>query len=320
VRQALPLPCAALAALSANEGPPPEQTHAITPIGDEPCKISARIGEGAVTTYTIAPIPKGPCQPDRVLLFMPIARPRPSHLAPTLLLAGLSLPALFAQAPAFDVASIKRSQSLEGASTERATRGRFIARNVTIAELIQFAFGVRDFQVSGGPGWLRVDRFDIVATTGTSIDLNDKLLEPYLQSLLLARARFRYHKETREMQAYSLAVAKNGPRMTVSAHKEEDSTHEISHEPGKTVVTASNAGMADLVAILNRELRRTVIDNTSIDGQFDLRLEWSPDSSPDSAAPSLFTALQEQLGLKLASANGPVEIIVIDNIERPSEN
>lgn len=232
----------------------------------------------------------------------------------------LSLVALSAQTQTFDVISVKPNKSLGETSTERTTRGRFTATNVTIGELIQFAFGVREFQVSGGPGWLHTDRFDVLATTGTPIDLDDRLVEPYLRSLLAERAGFRYHTEMRQMQTYSLSVAKDGPRLTASAHAGEDSTHEITHGPGKTMAVATAATMADLAGILNRELGRTVIDNTSLKGQFDLRLEWSPESSPDSNAPSLVTALGKQLGLRLESSKAPVEIIVIDEIGKPSGN
>ena len=121
---------------------------------------------------------------------------------PGLVLCGLSLVALYAQTQTFDVVSVKLNRSLGETSIERTTRGRFTATNVTIGELIQFAFGVREFQVSGGPGWLHTDRFDVLATTGSPIDLDDKLVEPYLRSLLAERAGFRYHTEMREMQTY----------------------------------------------------------------------------------------------------------------------
>lgn len=251
---------------------------------------------------------------------MPHTSPLFSVIAPALILTAAALHPLFAQSPSFEVASIRRNNSVSGTSTERATRGRFIATNATIAELIQFAFGIRDFQVSGGPGWIRDERYDVVATTGTEIDLTDKLLEPYLRSLLADRARFRYHSESKEMQLYSLTVSKSGPKIRAHTGEEEPSTHEVSHGPGKTGMTAINSTMADLARILNRELNRTVVDNTGLKGGYDLTLEWAPNPSSDSADASLFTALQEQLGLKLESTKGPVEIIVIDSIERPSEN
>jgi uncharacterized protein (TIGR03435 family) len=220
----------------------------------------------------------------------------------------------------FEVASIKPNSSGGSTSTENVAPGRFTASNVTLGELIQFAFGIRDFQISGGLGWLRDDRYNVVATTQTPVELTDALLEPYLLSLLVDRCRFRYHRESKELQAYSLVVLKNGPRLTVHTGETVPSTHEISHGPGKTFISATNATMANLANLLNRELSRTVIDNTGLKEGYDIRLGWSPNPTAESTDPSLFTALQEQLGLKLESTKGPVDFIVIDNVERPSQN
>jgi uncharacterized protein (TIGR03435 family) len=185
--------------------------------------------------------------------------------------------------------------------------------------MIQYAFGVREFQIAGGPGWLTTDRFDIVATTATPGSLNLNELEPYLQSLLADRFRFRYHRETRELQVYSLVVARGGPKL--AAHSGEGEPSMSGHDgSGKISKSATNATMARPANTLGGELDRTVIDNTGLKGGYDFKLEWAPNPAADSVEPSLFTALQDQLGLKLESTKGPVEIIVIDSIEKPSEN
>jgi uncharacterized protein (TIGR03435 family) len=226
---------------------------------------------------------------------------------------------LRAQSPSFEVASVKPNNSGSGSSSESTVPGRLTATNITISSLIQSAFGLKDFQIAGAPGWLRDDKYDIAAKTGTTKDLNEKELRPYLQALLADRFRFRYHRETREMQVYSLVIAKGGVKM--KPHEGGgDSTTNVSSGSGRSSMNSTNAAMAHLADLLGGRLDRVVIDNTGLPGVYDLKLEWAPNPSPESTDPSLFTALQEQLGLKLESTKGSVEIIVIDNIERPSEN
>ncbi len=234
----------------------------------------------------------------------------------TLLLAAL--PAL-AQPLSFEVASIKVNNSGSGQNSERTSPGRVTAVNTDISSLIQQAFGIKEFQISGAPGWIVGDKYDLDATTGTSKDLSDTELEPYFESLLAERFHLKYHRETKEMQVYALGVAKTGAKLTAHAGG-GDSSNGIDNGPAKTSMTSTNVSMKGFAGTLGRRLDRMVIDNTGLTGGYDLTLEWTPNPSADSAEPSLFTALQEQLGLKLESTKAPVEIIVIDNIERPSEN
>ena len=226
---------------------------------------------------------------------------------------------LLAQSPSFDVASIKPNISGSGTTTADAKPGRVICTNFTTAMLFESAFGIKDFQISGAPGWLGSDRFDINATTGTSRDLDDKELQPYFQALLAERFHLRFHRETKELQVYSLVVAKTGAKLTAHAG-EGDSDTNVSNSPGKSSITAASVSMEHLANILGGRLDRVVIDNTGLKGSYDIKLHWSPDPSADSGEPSLFTALQEQLGLRLETTKGPVEIIVIDNLEKPTEN
>jgi len=234
---------------------------------------------------------------------------------------SLSLLALcaLAQSPSFEVASIKVNNSGSGETSERTTPGRVTAVNINISSLMQQAFGIKEFQISGAPAWVVGDRYDFNATTGTSKDLSDTELEPYFESLLAERFQLKYHRETKEMQVYALGVAKTGARLTAHAGG-GDSSNGISNGQGKTSLKSTNVSMKAFAGTLGRRLDRMIIDDTGLAGGYDLTLEWAPNPSPDSNEPSLFTALQEQLGLKLESTKAPVEIIVIDNIERPSEN
>jgi uncharacterized protein (TIGR03435 family) len=222
-------------------------------------------------------------------------------------------------AQSFDVVSVKRNNSGSGGSSERTNPGHVMADNITATSMIEQAFGVRAFQISGGPGWMTTDGFDVNATTGTTKDLDDIELQPYWESLLIGRFGMKYHRESKEMQVYSLTIAKSGAKLIEHRGGNGTSTH-ISNGKDRVSITSSGISMANFAALLGRRLDRMVIDKTGLSGNYDIAVEWAPEASTDTGAASIFTALQNQLGLKLESGKAPVEIIVIDNLERPSEN
>ena len=228
---------------------------------------------------------------------------------------------LFAQAPvrpSFEAVSIKPNNLSGNEVHEHNSPGRLNAR-MSARHLIQQAFGIKDFQILGGPAWLGNSNYDFIASTGAPTELNDWKIQPYLQSLLADRFQFKYHRDTKESPVYFLVAAKTGPKLT--KHTGAGGTG-MDENGGKDKVTmsATNLTMAGLASWLAREMDRPVIDHSGIDGDFDLKLEWSPEQISDTSGPSIFTALQEQLGLRLESGKGPVEMIVIDSIEKPSEN
>jgi uncharacterized protein (TIGR03435 family) len=191
--------------------------------------------------------------------------------------------------------------------------------NDTLKQLICVASEVRDFQVEGGPRWLDSDRYDIVATTGRDEDITDRrLLRPLLQVLLADRFKLKVHRETKETAIYSLVVAKNGPKLT--KHKGGDGGGDSFTDASTGNIRATNVTMMALANSLSHVIGRPVIDNTRLGGTFDYKLVWGPAERTDSAAPSIYTAMQEQLGLRLKSAEGPVEMLVIDSAEKASEN
>lgn len=232
--------------------------------------------------------------------------------------------------PKFEVASIKPADpNVNGFRIQTAPGGRFMASGVTAKFLIQQAYGVRDFQVVGGPGWMDTARFEISAKAedGTENDRDGNSLR--LRALLADRFQLRFTRETREMPIYHLVVAKSGPKMTVSATGAEARSMSM----GRGRLNVKGAGTAMLAVQLSQTLGRTVLDQTGLAANFyDFKLEWSPEGQPlgpkdgdapppnESTGPTLFTALQEQLGLKLESAKGPVEVLVIERIEKPTEN
>jgi uncharacterized protein (TIGR03435 family) len=281
-------------------------------------------------------------------------------------LALISSAAAFAQQaaqPQFEVASIKPSDPNERRFMFRMMPGGGIdLHGVTLKALVQQAYDVRDFQVSGGPGWIGADRYDIIAkaenASGEAPDprqLSEQQRKTFqeqtrlrLQALLADRFQLKIHRETKELPVYALAVAKNGPKLKENTGASEGLGKGMMRmSPGQ--LTGQQVGMPFLVQSIAQMLGRTVLDQTGLKGTYDFELTFAPEPGrggvfggpgdgapppppgagpglikepppPDPNGPTIFTALQEQLGLKLESQKGPVDIIVIDHVEKPSEN
>ena len=279
---------------------------------------------------------------------------------------GAAAPQSGATAPqSFEVASIKPSAG-DGRQVGIGVLpgGRYRATGVTARMLIQQAYDIRDFQISGGPGWLASDRYDINAKAETP-NLTRDTIKVLLQSLLAERFNLVVHRETKELPIYALVVGKDGPKLhksEIQPDLQNSGTPPKAPQPddpgplartvqgsgtppkgtmmrmGRGQLSAQMSPLAGLAAQLAASLGRPVVDKTGLTGYFDFNLEWTPDetqgsgmlfgekppldSAPPvgSSGPSIFTALQEQLGLKLESQKGPVEVLVIDRIEKPTEN
>jgi len=225
-------------------------------------------------------------------------------------------------APAFEVASIKPApaQAPGRVSTRMSSdAGRLTYTNVSLSDVIAQAYHVQHDQISG-PLWLGTERFDIAAKipAGAAADQIPQML----QALLADRFRLELHRETKVLTVLKLAVAKSGLKLQKA---ESSGGLSIGLNPGRTRVSG-RLSMPQLADILSRRLGRPVLDQTHLAGAYVIALEWAPDSTGEPApvdAPgaSLFSAMQEQLGLKLAPAKGPVEILVIDRADKvPSEN
>ena len=250
-------------------------------------------------------------------------------------------PDVTAQPPAFEVASIKPNKSGSGSSHSGFDDDRFTATNIQLKTLMQYdAYGIPGPQIMGAPNWLTSERFDIEARIDESTvdqlaklsrEQRNLLKQQMVQQLLADRFKLTVHWETKELPVYTLVVARGGPRLTAS--KNTDGSAGTSSNNGR--LTATSLTMEKLAQtltqILARDLGRVVIDKTGIEGKYDLALTWSPDDhsaamsntskdASDSSGPSIFTALPEQLGLKLESTKAPVQTLVIDHIEQPSEN
>jgi uncharacterized protein (TIGR03435 family) len=186
--------------------------------------------------------------------------------------------------------------------------------NVTLKRCIMGAYGIGPNRIFGGPDWLVSARFEIAATAGQPVD-DDAVLMSMLQTLLAERFSLRIHRETKLVEAYLLEVAPKGPKLR-TAETPESATR---NSPGRIDATA--IAMDRFAEVLSRQTDLPVLNRTGLQGAFDLKLQWTPGSAADDdAGPSIFTAIQQQLGLRLRSRKTPVEALVIDHAEKPSEN
>jgi bla regulator protein BlaR1 len=229
--------------------------------------------------------------------------------------------------PTFEIASVKPSPSgPSGAEFNFAAGGGLAVRNADLKGIIQMAFDSQAFQIAGAPGWTTSARYDIFAKSadarpGASPDELRQDARRKLQTLLADRFQLLFHRETRQVNIYHLTIAKDGPKFA-GAH-DSGPNGGINGRCGQYVGTKSSIG--SLVYMLSRELGSPIDDRTGLTGRYDFKLEYAPTGTCQQVAdngdrPSVFSALQDQIGLKLESAKGPVEIIVIDRIERPTGN
>jgi uncharacterized protein (TIGR03435 family) len=233
---------------------------------------------------------------------------------------------LLSQSPQqFEVAVIRPNLAGAAAGTNfnLFDGGRLKITNEPVKLLLRAAFELQDVQITGGPAWLDTDRYDIEAKTGRPEKIERGQLKPLLQSLLAERFNLKFHHETRELTVYALVIAKDGPKF--KARTEGDVSAMNTHGgPGKSQLQATAVSMDLLAGYLGNRLGRIVVDKTGLSNSYNFTLEWTPGQAPnqalDSSAPSLVTALREQLGLRLESQKSPVEVLVIDNLQKPSEN
>jgi uncharacterized protein (TIGR03435 family) len=252
-----------------------------------------------------------------------------------------------AAAPAFDVASIKPDTSDDhGISLNIQQSGRFRGTGVSLRMIMEEAYEVKDAQIIGAPPWFASDRYVIDAKPDEATSAEMQKLNPQqrkdklmlmLRALLEDRCQLTLHKETRDLPAYALVVGKSGPKFQPSPAQASDKMQGIHIRRGE--MEANEIELRVLADVLSRQLERPVVDNTGLAGKYDFKLTWAPDEhagqmfkgagepgnaaappAPEAAGPSIFTAVQEQLGLKLEARKSPMLVLVIDRIERPSAN
>ena len=310
----------------------------------------------------------------------------------TTALMALAAPFVGGQAPpsappglSFEVASIKPNNSGDGRVMLGNQPGRFTATNVTLRQLIRNAYQLQDFQITGGPGWLNADHYDIVAKIDAAVQEQINAarggagavgpmampgqgptpLQLMLRSLLAERFKLVTHMETKDSPIYALVVARTDGRLGPQLKKSDTDCAALMAaargrgpgampppgppQPGERVpcgirigpgnMAIGGASLAQVANSLGMFVGRIVLDRTRLEGPYDADLTWTPDQMPQRApgtpgdqpirvngvdidpnGPSIFTAVQEQLGLKLDSQRGPVDVLVIDRAEKPVEN
>jgi uncharacterized protein (TIGR03435 family) len=257
-------------------------------------------------------------------------------------LVAVAAMAAFSQstpAPSFETASIKINNSGESRTSMLLPPGGHIeARNRTLKLLIQAAYPLLDFQIIGGPGWLTSARFD-VTTRGPDHQITQDDLRAMLRELLADRFKLAVHHETREFSIYAMKLNRTDGRLGPEMRRPDTDCFigrgapPPTPQPGESrgfvcgfteaagEMTGRGIDMPALAIELTEYADRAVVDQTGLRGNFNLSLRWLPEGAGgDTSLPSLFTAVREQLGLKLESTKGPADVLVIDRAEKPSED
>jgi uncharacterized protein (TIGR03435 family) len=226
--------------------------------------------------------------------------------------------------PTFEVASIKQHVFTGGGRLGISISGSRVTVSIrTLNGLIMDAYEVKAYQISGGPSWVgdSATAFDIDARTDGTPTMDQ--VRVMLQALLADRFQLKFHREMKDLSVYDLVVGKNGPKIKESASDATPSSTSVQRgSTGSTRLIYSNVSMAGLAGGLANYVGRPVNDKTRLSGIYNLTLEWSQEGTPGDAAegPSIFTAVQEQLGLKLEPSRAAVETLVIDHVAKPTEN
>jgi uncharacterized protein (TIGR03435 family) len=238
-----------------------------------------------------------------------------------LMAAACALVSAQSSLPAFEVVSVRTiPQDTRTWALRQVNPARYLSLS-NVNQLITWAWSLKNYQVQGAPGWIFRDRFEIQATTGRPASSDEERL--MVQRLLAERFGMKVHRESREIPVYALVVGKNGPKLETAKTVDEPGHRGININPG--VMTAREATMADLADVLTTNLDRSVLDRTNLKGRYDFTLTWDPPPVPANGpswspvGPSLFTPIRE-LGLRLDPQKAPVEMLVIDSIERPADN
>jgi uncharacterized protein (TIGR03435 family) len=235
--------------------------------------------------------------------------------------------------PAFEVATIKPSDPDRPGKVFTVRGRQFATINTTLVDMITFAYGIQVKQIIGAPAWVETQKYDVTAQPDGEGQPNDRQWKVMFQKMLADRFKFAFHRDKRELSVYAITVGRNGSKLTKSEGNPSGLPGMFFRGLGN--LPATNATMADFAGLLQTAvLDRPVVDQTGLTGRWDFTLKWTPDESQfgglgirvptptndPGAPPDLFTAIQEQLGLKLESTKAPAEVFVVDRVEKPSEN
>ena len=235
----------------------------------------------------------------------------------------LSCFSAFAQQPAFEVASVKPVAPFAREPIDiRILPNGVKITNLTLQNVVLQAFGVKRYQLSGGPEWMDSDRFDITAKVSREVPSSEILA--MLRALLADRFELKTHRESREGNVFMLVVARGGPKLKESTATESRVSlfrNTPVDQPGVSYTIAGQKASMEIFAsrLAEMEIGRPVLDRTGLRSEYDFKLTYATNDDPDVSAP-VYTAIQEQLGLKLEAGKGPIDMLFIDHAVKPSAN
>jgi uncharacterized protein (TIGR03435 family) len=235
--------------------------------------------------------------------------------------------------PSFEVATIKPSKPEQPGRYFRVQGRKFTTLNTSLVDMLSYAYGVHKKQILGLPAWADADKYDVAGEPDLPGAPSGAQWKMMMQKLLTERFKLTFHHDKKQLSVYAITVAKGGPKLTASAG--DANALNANFFRGLGDMTNVNSTIKDFAGVMQAAvLDRPVVDQTGLTGRYDFMLKWTPDESQFSgmgvtvpppsdkadAPPSLFTAMQEQLGLKLDPTKSPVDAIVIDHVEKPSDN
>lgn len=236
--------------------------------------------------------------------------------------------------PQFDAVSIKPSAPDARGGGYNLSPGRLNGKNQSLRDLVEFGWDLKDYQVSGGPSWVESEHYEVLATFPASTSHADRAR--MMQTMLAARFGLVVHQDSKEVSGYALITTKNGPKLHAPGNEEPGMMLGRSRATGQRTLTATSQPMANLASILSDIMGRPVEDRTGIEGKFDFSMSWTPDAvdggtgatggkvlpppENNEPGPTVFTALQETLGVKLETAKVKVPVVVIEKAEKPTAN
>lgn len=229
--------------------------------------------------------------------------------------------------PAFDVATIKASDPADQSHRFEIHGQRILIENQTVKRMVEMAYGLHERQIVNAPSWTESERFDVQGLPDVEGQPNLVQFQEIVRTLLEQRFALKFHTEKREMPRYVLTVAKSGPKMEPTKLASAALPNErAGGDKASRSLQMENVSMEDLVRALQGELDRPVVDETGLKGRYDFTLKWLRADAPvtpedaDGALSGIFTAIQEQTGLKIEPSKGEVDVLVIDHVEQPSSN
>jgi uncharacterized protein (TIGR03435 family) len=236
--------------------------------------------------------------------------------------------------PAFEVATIKPSDPSRPGKLFTVRGADVLTINTTLSDLVMYAYGLHPKQITGAPAWLESEKYDLTGRPDTPGQPSVAQMGIMLRKLIADRFELKFHRDKKEMSVYVLKVGKDGPKFAKS-ERDPDSLPGLFFRGPGTNLNVTNATMDQFANLLQSTvLDKPVLDQTGLNEKYDFILKWTPDPGqllglggppppppdPGDAPPDLFTAIQQQLGLKLESSKAPADVIVIDHVSKPSEN